>query len=109
MGYYAVGIAACLIVMVVLSLMQRLVHVNTVKNVEVKFVHRVETIAFINAYFQKMGVKVLDVDFHMENKDDRNLYTNLYSLDMPNHTSYVDIVNQLSEHVNIQSVRTRNM
>ena len=84
-------------------------HVNTLKNVEVMFIHRVETLAFINTYFQEMGVKVLDVDFHVENKEGRNLYTNLYSLDMPSHTSYVDIVNRLSEHTNIQSVRTRNM
>ena len=109
MGYYVLGISACLIVIVVLSLLQRIVRVNTLKNVEVMFIHRVETLAFINTYFQEMGVKVLDVDFHVENKEGRNLYTNLYSLDMPSHTSYVDIVNRLSEHANIQSVRTRNM
>ncbi len=109
MGYYILGISACLIVIVVLALLQRVVHVNTLKNVEVMFIHRVETLAFINTYFQEMGVKVLDVDFHVENKEGRNLYTNLYSLDMPSHTSYVDIVNRLSEHTNIQSVRTRNM
>ena len=94
---------------VVLALLQRVVRVNTLKNVEVKFIHRVETLAFINTYFQEMGVKVLDVDFHVETKEGRNIYTNLYSLDMPSHTSYVDIVNRLSEHANIQLVRTRNM
>ena len=109
MGYYILGISACLIVIVVLALLPRGVHVTTLKNVEVMFIHRVETLAFINTYFQEMGVKVLDVDFHVENKEGRNLYTNLYSLDMPSHTSYVDIVNRLSEHTNIQSVRTRNM
>lgn len=109
MGYYVLGISACLIVIVVLALLQRVVRVNTLKNVEVKFIHRVETLAFINTYFQEMGVKVLDVDFHVETKEGRNIYTNLYSLDMPSHTSYVDIVNRLSEHANIQLVRTRNM
>ena len=109
MGHYVLGISACLIVIVVLALLQRVVRVNTLKNVEVKFIHRVETLAFINTYFQEMGVKVLDVDFHVETKEGRNIYTNLYSLDMPSHTSYVDIVNRLSEHANIQLVRTRNM
>ena len=109
MGYYLIAIAGCAIVMVTLTLLQRVVRVNAVKHVEVKFIHRVETIAFINGYFQSIGVKVVDVDFHVENKGKYNLYTNLYTLDMPNDTSYTDIVNKLSEYVNIQGIRTRNV
>ncbi len=108
MGYYGIAIAGCVIVIITLSLLQRLVRVNSVKNVEVKFIHRVETIAFINEYFQKMGIKVLDIDFHVENKGKYNLYTNLYTLDMQGKTTYKDIVNYLSEYANIQGIRTRN-
>ena len=61
MGYYLIAIAGCAIVMLTLSLLQRMVRVNAVKHVEVKFIHRVETIAFINDYFQSVGVKVLDM------------------------------------------------
>lgn len=109
MGYYLVAVAGCAIVMATLTLLQRIVHVNAVKHVEIKFIHRVETIAFINDYFQSIGVQVLDIDFHVENKGKYNLYTNLYTLDMHNDTTYKDIVNKLSENANIQGIRTRNV
>ena len=108
MGYYTIAIAGCIIVIVTLSLLQRVVKVNAVKHVEIKFIHRVETIAFINDYFQNIGVKVLDIDFHVENKGKYNLYTNIYTLDMQGKTTYKDIVNKLSEYANIQGIRTRN-
>ncbi len=108
MGYFWIAIAGCGIVIITLTLLQRLVKVNSVKNVEVKFIHRVETLAFINEYFQEMGVLVLDVDFHVENKGKYNLYTNLYTIDMHGKTTYKDIVNHLSEYANIQGIRTRN-
>lgn len=108
MGYYIVALAGCIIVIVTLTLLQRVVRVNAVKHVEIKFIHRVETIAFINDYFQSIGVKVLDIDFHVENKGKYNLYTNIYTLDMQGKTTYKDIVNKLSEYANIQGIRTRN-
>ncbi len=109
MGYYGLAIAGCAVVLITLTLLQRVVKVNAVKHVEVQFIHRVETIAFINEYFQSIGVRVLDVDFHVENKGKYNLYTNLYTLDMRGSAAYKDIVNKLSEYVNIQGIRTRNV
>ena len=108
MGYYALAIAGCVIVMVTLTFLQKVVKVQAIKNVEVKFIHRLETIAFINEYFERMGIQVLDIDFHVENKGEYNLYTNLYTLDMKGKVSYIDIVNCLSENANVQVVRTRN-
>ncbi|NLI22558.1 MAG: MgtC/SapB family protein [Clostridiales bacterium] len=109
MGYYVLAVAGCVIVIVTLSLLQRMVRVNTLKHVEIKFIHRVETIAFINDYFQSVGVRVLDIDFHVENRGKDNLYTNIYTLDMQGNTTYKDIVNKLSEFTNIQGIRTRNV
>ena len=108
-GYILMGVMAGAIVLVILRLMQRIVHVNTLKRLEVQFIHRTQTLAFLNDYFSSMGVKVLDVDFHAENRPEGNLYTNLYTLSMPSHTSYVDIIGTLSEHQNIRTVRTRNL
>ena len=107
-GYYEIAVAGCAVVMITLTVLQRVVKVNAVKNVEVKFIHRVETIAFINEYFQSLGVRILDIDFHVENKGKYNLYTNLYTIDMQGKTTYKDIVNHLSEYANIQGIRTRN-
>ena len=108
-GFILMGVMAGAIVLVILRLMQRIVHVNTLKRLEVQFIHRTQTLAFLSDYFNSMGVKILDVDFHAENRPEGNLYTNLYTLSMPSHTSYVDIIGTLSEHQNIRTVRTRNL
>ena len=108
MGYYGVALAGCAAVMITLTVLQRLVHVNAIKRIEISFIHRVETLNYINEYFEHAGVKVMDVDFHVENKGEYNLYTNVYTLDMHGHTGYRDVVNYLSEYKNIQGIRTRN-
>lgn len=108
-GYYLVAIAGCAIVMVVLTLMQRIVRVNAIKKVEIQFIHRLETLEFINRFFEERDVTVLDVDFKVENKQPFNVYTNVYELHLPSGMSYTDIVNQLSEFTNVQSVHTTNV
>lgn len=108
-GFILMAIAAGAIVVIVLKLMQRIVHVNTLKRLEVQFVHRTQTLAFLNECFINMGVRILDVDFHAESHPEGNLYTNIYTLSMSSHTSYVDIIATLSEHQNIRAVRTRNL
>jgi len=108
-GFVGMALTSGVIVLVVLKLLQRIVHVNTLKKLEVKFVHRTETLAFLQEYFTKMGVKVLDVDFHAESRPEGNLYTNLYTLSVSGQTRYVDIIATLSEHHNIRVVRTRNV
>lgn len=112
-GFYWVAAACCGIVLVVLTILQRIIRVNAIKRVEVRFNHRTETLAYINTFFSDNGIKVLDVDFHIEsvadNRDaEQNLYTNLYTLHLPARFSYTDIVNNLSEYPHIQAVRTRN-
>ena len=103
----------CLLVLIVLTFLQRIIRVNAIKRVEVRFIHRNETLSYINKFLSRNGVKVLDVDFHVESKADGqenpfNVYTNVYTLHLPARFSYTDIVNELSEHPNIQLVRTRN-
>ncbi|NLF26531.1 MAG: MgtC/SapB family protein [Clostridiales bacterium] len=107
-GYYLIALVGGVFVLGVLMVMQRIVRVNTMKKLEIKFIHRVETINFINAYFESLGIQILDVDFHVENRDNGNLYTNIYTLKLPEKTYYTDIVNHLSEHTNVQSIRTTN-
>lgn len=107
-GYYWQALCGCLCVIVVLLLLQKIVRVNAVKKVEVRFIHRVETLSFINGYFEQLGVKILDIDFHVENSGEINLYTNNYTLRLPPKVTYTDVINHLAEHANIESVRTTN-
>lgn len=43
-GFTTMAIVSCIVVVIVLRLMQRIVHVNTYKRLEVKFLHRKETL-----------------------------------------------------------------
>ena len=107
-GLYLIAVFGTVFVLITLLMMQKIVHVNTVKKVEIRFRHRVETIEYINKYFTLHGIKVADVDFHVENAGDYNLYTNYYTLHLPEEMSYTDLVNNLSEHRNILGIRTTN-
>lgn len=108
-GFYFLALVSCVLVLLVLALLSKLIHVNTEKRVEVKFVHRTETMEFINGFFEEKNVQILDLDFHMEIKDEKNLYTNVYQLKLPSHTTYTDIVARLAEHKNVLGVRTTNL
>ena len=107
-GYYRIVLVGCAFVVLILMVIKRLVHVNAMKRLEIKFIQRVETLTFINSYFESRGVQIVDIDFHVENQAEQNLYTNIYTLKLPVKTNYTDIVNDLSENANVQSIRTTN-
>ena len=76
-GYIAMALTAGVLILFTLNILQRIIHINTIKKLEVQFVHRAETLAFLQEYFAKLGVNILDVDFHAETRADGNIYTNL--------------------------------
>ena len=108
-GYYLIAIVGAIFVILVLIVMQRVIHVHVSKKVEIRFVHRVETIEYINKYFDEQSIHVIDQDFNVTSIDGQNVYTNIYTLHLPEKIGYTDIVNHLSEHVNIMSIRTTNV
>jgi len=108
-GYYVIAVAGSIFVILVLLMMQRVIHVRVSKRLEVRFVHRVETIEYINKYFESHGVQVVDIDFNVTSMESNNIYSNIYTLHLPSHVSYTDIVNSLSEHANILSIRTTSV
>ena len=108
MGYYLIAGLGCALVMIVLMVLQKIVVVHASKKMEIKFIHRVETIDFINNYFDEKHIVVLDVDFSVDNRPEGNLYTNYYDLQLPKELTYRDIVMTLSEHANVQGIRTTN-
>ena len=109
-GYYWMSILGCLVVLAVLSILQKLIPVNSLKRVEVQFINRLETMSYINTFFEKNHIEVLNLDFHIEstadrNPGDHNVYTNIYTLHLPAKLNYTDVINYLSSYTNIQVVR----
>ena len=112
-GYYWMSLIGCLLVLGVLLILQKIIPVNSLKRVEVRFVNRQETLKYINDFFEESGIKVLNLDFHIESmasseNNDRSVYTNIYTLDLPSRVNYVDVANRLSTYPNIQVVRVTN-
>ena len=112
-GYYWMSIIGCILVLAVLLTLQRLIPVNSLKRVEVRFVNRQEIMQFINEFFEKNSIKVLNLDFHIETgadkkTTDRNVYTNIYTLHLPSTLNYTDVINHLASYSNIQVVRVTN-
>lgn len=108
-GYYLMALVAGVSVVLVLTLLHGTVHIHTLKRLEVQFVHRQETQEYLENFFNNMKVKVLDVDFHAENRESGRIYTNYYTLSMPGQLEYVDIIETLSKYKNIQKVGTKNL
>lgn len=111
-GYYWLGLLLGVLITAVLLFLSRVIRINAVKHVEIKYINRTETVPFINQYFESVGIQVLDIDFHIENpridQMEDSLYTNVYTLHVPRKLEYLDLVTHLSEFNNIQTVRTRN-
>ena len=112
-GYYWMSIIGCLLVLGVLLILQKIIPVNSLKRVEVRFINRNETMQYINAFFDANGIRVLNLDFHIEYKatkgtDDKNIYTNIYTLHLPSALNYTDVINHLASYSNIQVVRVTN-
>jgi len=108
LGYYWIAAIGCALVIVVLMALARIVHVNSVKRVEVQFIHRKETMDYLSAYMARMHIRVEDLDFHVDNRQPNNIYTNIYVLHLPKELTYADMVQDISEFPNIMSVSTTN-
>ena len=112
-GYYWMSIIGCLLVLAVLLSLQKIIPVNSLKRVEVRFINRQETLQHINDFFKENGITVLNLDFHIETSaekgaDSQSVYTNIYTLHLPTSLNYVDVINHLASYSNIQVVRVTN-
>ena len=112
-GYYWMSLIGCVLVLGVLLILQRIIPVNSLKRIEVRFVNRKETLEYINAFFEESGIVVLNLDFHIESNaaggdGEWNVCTNIYTLHLPRKVNYVDVTNHLAAYSNIQVVRVTN-
>lgn len=56
-GYVTMALIAGIIVIVVLKFLQKVIPINTYKKLEVQFIHRTETLNYLNHYFEEMRGK----------------------------------------------------
>lgn len=105
MGYYNIAILGFVVILITLSFIQKIIHIPSLKKVEIQFLHRVETKEMINEYFDEKGIEVRDVDFDVEFHPDYRIYKNVYTIELPRGLSYVEMIEDFSVYKNIVKVR----
>lgn len=108
MGFFGLCLLGAGCTLIVLTLIKRLVVGHLYKILEVSFRHRKETLDFLNTYLADHRIRVHNVDFRVEESTDGNIYTNVYTLDLPRKIDSSALVNDISEYPNVQKVRTRD-
>ncbi|WP_262316854.1 MgtC/SapB family protein [Lacticaseibacillus parakribbianus] len=106
MGNYEIAIASAVVVISVLMFMKKIVHVNTMKKIEIQYRHKLETKEFIQNYFEAHGITVSDVNFRVTQTDDAQIYTNIYEIEIPRNMNYADIIEDISLNKNIMRIQT---
>ncbi|MGX7245834.1 MgtC/SapB family protein [Enterococcus quebecensis] len=105
MGYYAVAITSFIGVFIALTLVRKVIHVPTTKKLEIRYIHKQETKEFINNYFEEHKIEIDDVNFNVVLVDDTQIYTNIYTIDLPRGMTYAEVIEDLSIYKNITKLR----
>lgn len=105
MGYYKVAILGLISIMISLSVIKKVIRVPKIRNLEIQYIHRVETKKFINNYFEKHNIEIEDVTFEVQLIEGEKIYKNTFTVDLPRLLSYADVIEEMSMYSNIQQIR----
>ncbi len=108
MGFFGLSLIGAGCALIVLTLIKRLVVGHVYKVVEVSYRHRKETMEFLSTYLAENHIRIQNIDFRVEEMPEGNIYTNVYTLDLPRKTDSAAIISDIAEHSNVQKVRTRD-
>lgn len=105
MGYYAIAITSFIGVFIALTVVKKVIHVPTTKKLEIRYIHKQETKEFINQYFEDHKIEIEDVNFNVVLVEDVQIYTNIYTIDLPRGMTYAEVIEDLSIYKNITKLR----
>lgn len=109
LGYYQISVFGTIAILIGLTVMKKIIKVDTEKKIEVKFIHRVETKEFLTNYFETNKVIIKDVEFSLEIKGDLKVYNNVYTIEPPDNLSYQEIIESISVYKNVTNIKTVNI
>ncbi|WP_207695640.1 MgtC family protein [Enterococcus sp. DIV0212c] len=105
MGYYAIALTSFIGVFIALTVVRKVIHVPTTKKLEIRYIHKQETKEFINQYFEEHKIEIEDVNFNVVLVEDTQIYTNIYTIDLPKGMTYAEVIEDLSIYKNITKLR----
>lgn len=109
MGYYLLAFIGFIIIQATLSLLNKVIVIPSIKNLEIKFVHREETKEFIKDYFKEHGVDGRATNVSVDFLDNRRIYTNIYTIEIPKHYDIDQMIEELAIHDNVRRIRLIDM
>ncbi|MGX7417839.1 MgtC/SapB family protein [Carnobacterium gallinarum] len=109
MGYYEIVLVGTGAIVLALTLLKKVIRISTIKKLQVKFIHRVETKEFITGYFLEKKVAIKDIDFSVDFQKDYRVYTNTYTIELPADLTYLDIIEDISVHQNVTNIKLLNV
>jgi len=108
-GFYTLVIISFIIIIITLTLLKRVLQVNSQKKLKIMYTNRVETMDFIMNHFQALNITIKDIDFNVEITETKNIYTNVYTLDIKKGVKLAELLDYFSRHPNITRVRSGPM
>lgn len=106
MGDYEIAIAATIVIILVLVFMKQIIHVNSMKRLDIQYRHKVETKQYIQDYFEQHHIEVNDVNFKVSQQGAEPIYENIYEISIPHNVNYQDIIEEISLNKNIMRIQT---
>lgn len=105
MGYYQIAVISAVFVIFVIVFLKKIIHINTLKKIEIKYKHKLETKEFIQRYFEQHQIQIRDVNFSVTQNERDTIYTNVYRIEIPREMQYAEIVEDISMNKNIMTIR----
>lgn len=108
MGYYPIAVGGTITVLLVLTILKRAIKIKPIRRLELKYVNRVETQAYIKAYFKRHHITVHGAAFsteHVTVGSHEHLYKHIYRIELPKSLDYAQLIDDLSENDNIRTAR----
>lgn len=102
---YALGF---IIIVLFLNSVHRAIKVKSFRVVEISYTQIDQTPSFIKHFLVQNNIRVLDQDLQVQSNNEERLYTNIYSLIIPNDISISFISDSLSSNQDIKRIRFRN-
>lgn len=105
MGYYKLTFIGFFVIQSTLSLLNKIIVVPSLKNLEVKYVHRAETKEFINDYFLANEVEIKGINVSVEILNNHRIYTNIYTIEIQRNYNIHKLIEDMAVHENVKMIR----
>lgn len=109
MGYYVVAVAGFVTIFVTLTLLKKVIHLPTLKRLEIQYGDPEHTREYLTQYFAAHKIEVRNVDYSINFSRETHSYTNIYTLDIPKHTDLACIIQELTQCADISKIRVINL